>query len=260
MHSHKVLNVIGTVAILFLVFPLIFIIITSFGTGSTIEFPIKGFTFNWYLHILDQPDMISGLETSLLVSFIASAFGLLIGIPAVYAMFRGGIHHTAWFQMLFLSPTFLPEVVIGFSLYQGLIITLHWPMMISLIVGYFLLGFPFVIRLVGAGLNMMDPHMEEAAWISGCSRLKGFFKIVLPNIKSSIAAAFIFSFINSFNSIPVTLFLSGPGFNMLPTSILNYMQENYDPTISAISVILMLITTLIMMLINHFMGLNRLLK
>jgi putative spermidine/putrescine transport system permease protein len=82
--------------------------------------------------------------------------------------------------------------------------------------------------------------------------------IVLPNIKTSIIAAFMMCFINSFNNIPISLFLNGPELNMLPTAILNYLQNNYDPTVSAISVLLMIFTALVMFLVEKVLGINEL--
>jgi putative spermidine/putrescine transport system permease protein len=63
------------------------------------------------------------------------------------------------------------------------------------------------------------------------------------------------AFINSFNNIPVSQFLSGPGVTMLPTSLMNYIEYNYDPSVSALSVILMLGTIVLMYVIEKTLGL-----
>lgn len=89
---------------------------------------------------------------------------------------------------------------------------------------------------------------------------KRIFLIVLPNIKSSIIAAFMLCFINSFNNIPISLFMNGPSLTMLPPAILNYLQNNYDPTVSAISVLLMIFTALMMVLVEKAIGINSLTK
>lgn len=63
------------------------------------------------------------------------------------------------------------------------------------------------------------------------------------------------AFINSFNNIPVSQFLSGPGVSTLPTTLMNYIEYNYDPTVSALSVLLMLGTIVLMYLIEKTLGL-----
>lgn len=254
----KFSSVVGFLVLVILVVPLLIVVITSFGQESAISFPIKGFTFDWYKNVFQQPDFVEGLKMSALVAILASFLALLIGIPTVYVLTRFNIHHKDWFQTIFLSPALIPEIVIGFALYQALVISLQLPLLISLIVGHFLLCLPYVVRLITAGMMEFDESIEEAAWMVGYDKLSAFFKVVIPNIKQSVVAAFILSFITSFNNIPISLFLNGPDLNMLPTSILNYLENNYDPTVSAVSVILMIITASVMIIVEKYLGLNKL--
>lgn len=256
--KNKFLTIFSIIVLLFLLLPLLFVVVTSFNNQPTISFPIKGFTFKWYKNIVFQPDFVEGFRMSLIIAFLASFLSLLVGIPAVYAIVKGKIKHSSRLQAFFLSPTLIPEIVIGFAIYQALVIKWRFALFPSLLIGHFLLCLPYVIRLITASMEKLDPHIEEAAWINGASRLKAFFKVVLPNIQSAVISAFMVCFITSFNNIPVSLFLNGPGLNMLPTSILNYLQNNYDPTVSAISVVLMLFTAFLMWAVEHFLGLNQL--
>lgn len=251
-------SIVGFIVLLLLIMPLLIVVITSFGTEAAISFPIKGFTLEWYRNVFQQPDFVDGMKMSFIVAILASFIALLIGIPAVYALTRFKIHHKSWFQNIFLSPALIPEIVIGFALYQTLVISFGLPLFISLLIGHLLLCLPYVIRLLTAGLLDLDKRIEEAAWMVGYNKLITFFKVVVPNIKQSILAAFILSFITSFNNIPITLFMNGPSLNMLPTSILNYLENNYDPTVSAVSVILMFITAGLMIVAEKYLGLNKL--
>lgn len=254
--KNRALTIISIVILALIMFPLVLVVITSFNSQSSISFPINGFTFSWYANIFQQPDFVAGFESSLIVALIASTLALLIGIPAVYALTRYNIHHASWFQSFFLSPTLIPEIVIGFALYQATVIALRFPVFISLIIGHFLVCLPYVIRLITASMLLMDPHVEEAGWMCGCSQRKSFFLVVLPNIKASIIAAFMMCFINSFNNLPISLFMNGPSLTMLPPAILNYLQNNYDPTVSAISVVLMVFTALMMFLVEKAIGIK----
>lgn len=58
-------------------------------------------------------------------------------------------------------------------------------------------------------MEQLDYSMEEVAWTLGCTRLRAFIQIVLPNVSSGIFAAFMLAFVNSFNNVPVSMFLSG---------------------------------------------------
>jgi putative spermidine/putrescine transport system permease protein len=84
--------------------------------------------------------------------------------------------------------------------------------------------------------------------------------VVLPNITSGISAAFMLAFINSFNNIPVSMFLSGPGVSTFPATLMNYIEYNYDPTVSAVSVVLMAVTVLLMVIVDKTLGVAALAK
>ncbi len=255
MRKQKGMTIIAIFVFLFLFLPLLLIIITSFGTESAIKFPIKGFTLDWYLNVFQTESFISGFKLSLTIGVLATLLALLIGIPISYVLNRYKITGKSQFKSFFLSPTIIPGIVVGYVLFQWIVIKLGFSVFIGLLIGHFLISLPYIIRVVGSSLEKMDVSVEEAAWTLGCTRQKAVIKIVLPNISSGIFASFMLAFVNSFNNVPVSMFLSGPGVNMLPTSILSFMEYNYDPTVSALSVIIMLLTVVMMVIIEKTLGL-----
>lgn len=108
--------------------------------------------------------------------------------------------------------------------------------------------------------SSFDFSIEEAAWSLGCPKGAAFFKVVLPNVTSGISSAFMLAFINSFNNIPVSMFLTGPGVSTFPATLMNYIEYNYDPTVSAVSVLLMAATVLIMVIVDRTLGIASLAK
>ena len=83
---------------------------------------------------------------------------------------------------------------------------------------------------------------------------------MLPNVSSGIISSFLLAFINSFNNIPVSMFLTGPGIVTLPNTLMSYVEYNYDPTVSAVSVMLMLTTIGIMFVVEKTLGIAALSK
>ena len=136
-----------------------------------------------------------------------------------------------------------------------IVVNLRLPIIPGLIIGHFLISVPYVIRVVGSSMEQVDVSIEEAAWTLGCTKKRAFVTVLLPNITSGIFAAFMLAFVNSFNNVPVSMFLSGPGVTMLPTTLLSYMEFNYDPSVSALSVILMFVTIGVMIVIEKSTGL-----
>lgn len=255
MRKQKGLTIIVGLVFAFLFLPLVLIAVTSFGENATIQFPIEGFTFKWYSNIFVSDTFVKGFTLSLQIGLLATILALIVGVPAAYALARSSIKGRTWLKSFFLSPTIVPGIVVGYSLFQFVVIGLKLPVFQGLLLGHFLISLPYIIRVVGSSMEQLDFSIEEVAWTLGCTKLKAFGKIVIPNITSGIFASFMLAFINSFNNIPVSMFLSGPGVSTLPTSLLNYIEYNYDPTVSAISVLLMLGTIVLMYLIEKTLGL-----
>ena len=260
MRKNKLLTIFSTLVFLFLFIPLVIIAVTAFGEESTITFPIKSVSFKWFANVFASESFISSFILSIQIALLATLIALLVGIPAAYVMARYSFKGKKFFKGFFLSPTIIPGIVVGFSLFQFMVIKLRIPVFYGLLLGHFLSVLPYIIRVVGSSLEQFDFSIEEAAWSLGCNKFSSFFKVVLPNITSGISAAFMLAFINSFNNIPISMFLSGPGVTTFPMSLMNYIEYYYDPTVSAVSVLLMLATIIIMFIVEKTLGIASLSK
>ncbi len=255
LRKNKWLTMLAILVFLFLFLPLIIIVVTSFGTEAIITFPIKGFTIDWYIMALTSKAFMSSLQLSLIIGVVATLIALIVGIPSAYVLSRDRFKGKKFLNTFFLSPTLIPGIVVGYSIFQMIVVHLRLPIIPGLIIGHFLISVPYVIRVVGSSMEQVDVSIEEAAWTLGCTKKRAFVIVLLPNIVSGIFAAFMLAFVNSFNNVPVSMFLSGPGVTMLPTTLLSYMEFNYDPSVSALSVILMFVTIGVMVVIEKSTGL-----
>ncbi len=255
LRKNKWLTMLAILVFLFLFLPLIIIVVTSFGTEAIITFPIKGFTIDWYIMALTSKAFMSSLQLSLIIGVVATLIALIVGIPSAYVLSRDRFKGKKFLNTFFLSPTLIPGIVVGYSIFQMIVVNLRLPIIPGLIIGHFLISVPYVIRVVGSSMEQVDVSIEEAAWTLGCTKKRAFVIVLLPNIVSGIFAAFMLAFVNSFNNVPVSMFLSGPGVTMLPTTLLSYMEFNYDPSVSALSVILMFVTIGVMVVIEKSTGL-----
>ena len=255
--KNRTLQLITIVTFAFIFIPLVMIVVTAFGEESTIRFPIKGFTLNWFSKILANRSIMKSMGTSVSLAFGATSLALLVGIPATYALSKGQGKINNLLKSFFLSPTLIPGMVVGYTFFLFIIIKLNMPVTLALVLGHFIIVLPYIIRVVGSALNEFDGSIEEAAWSLGCTKIQAFFQVVLPNIVSGILAAFLLAFINSFNNIPVSMFLVGPGVKTLPIDLMNYIEYTYDPGISAISFLIMGVTIILMLIIDKTIGMNK---
>ena len=105
----------------------------------------------------------------------------------------------------------MPGIIVGLALLRYLVVPFRVDVVLALFLAHTALVLPYAVRVVSASLDNLRSDIEEAAVLLGSSRLGAFFRVVMPNIRGGILAAFILGFVTSFNQVPVSLFLSGPG-------------------------------------------------
>ena len=255
--THPLLIAFAVLVFFFLLGPLVIIIGSALSETSYLTFPPQGLTLHWFENIFEISAFRRTMMTSFMLAVGGTALSMLIGIPAAYALARYRVEVPRFLGNVFVLPILIPEIVLGFSLMKSLATGMGLPITLSLLVGHALLVLPYCVWVVGASLNNFDFSIEEAAVSLGCTRAKAFFTVVLPNIQAGIIAGFILAFITSLNDMAVALFLTGPGISTLPIEVFTYVQQFFDPTVSAVSVLLMGVTILVMMLIERSLGLSK---
>ncbi|UNK18690.1 ABC transporter permease [Paenibacillus sp. N3/727] len=254
--QHHGLAVFTILAYIFLLGPLIIIMATSFGEGSVLKFPPEGFSLKWYQNIFEVDMFLTTFKVTIIVALVGNLIALLLGVPAAYALSRYQFKGKGLLNSIFISPILIPGVVLGFTMLKYLVVRFQLPVYTSLLIGHIVLMMPFIIRVIGSSLSNFDYSVEEASMSLGASRLKTFFTVVLPNIRSGLIAGVLLAFLESFNNVDISVFMTGPGVSTLPIQMLTYVENYFDPTIAAISVLLMMITALLMFSIERLMGLS----
>jgi len=244
------------IVFIFLLGPLLIISVTSFEPGTVLKFPPASFSLRWYQNIFDVEMFPKTFTTSMMISLLGNVLALLLGIPAAYALSRYKFRGRDLLNAVFLSPILIPGIVLGFTMLKYLIVLYHLPIYLGLLIGHTVIMLPFIIRVISSSLSNFDFAIEEAALSLGAGHLQSFFKVVLPNIRSGIIAGVLIAFLESFNNVDISLFMTGPGVSTLPIQMLTYVENYFDPTIAAISVLLMVITGLLMFGIEKVMGLS----
>jgi putative spermidine/putrescine transport system permease protein len=257
MKKSKLLVLIFVIMFIFLLGPFLVILLSSFSGDATMKFPPQGFSLQWYAKVFNIKMFRTTFIVSLKTGLAATATALLLGIPVAYANVRHRYRGKAALELFFSSPAIVPGLVIGFALLRFFILLTNMPIMTGLYIGHTAILFPYTVRVVSASLRNFDPAIEEAAISLGSSRLRSFFSVVFPNIRSGLAAAFILAFITSFNNVPISLFLTGPGVATLPIQMLVYMEYYFDPTISALSSIIIILTILIVQSAEKLLGITK---
>ncbi|WP_378933471.1 ABC transporter permease [Metabacillus herbersteinensis] len=247
----------------FIILPVVMVIWISFFSTQLITFPPKGYSVHWYTDLLEHSDFLGSFFLSLKVSFFAMILSLILGLLGSIALIRFQFKGKKFLELLFLSPLIVPTIITGIAIYVFLYNFERWsnmdlvPSAWSLILAHVIISIPWTVRLISAGLQSISPSLEEAAIDLGSTRFKAFCDIVLPNLRPSIIAAGILSFIHSFNNLEISLMLVSPGETTLPIEILNYVFWKVDPLIAAVSTVQIILIGILMWIANRFIKISK---
>lgn len=229
----------------FILAPLVVVVASSLTTTGYLTFPPQGITFKWYPAILDNPKFMESFVTSMKLAVCAVAVSVSTGVLASYAINRYRSRTASALEQVFLSPLMLPAVVFGLGLLFLLSASGWRGSFMGGLLAHVIVASPFVVRASLAGFRAMDPRLEEASRSLGAGPVRTFFTVTLPTVAGSVASGAIFAFVISFDEAVVTLFLIGPDFETLPVTIFTYVQYSNDPTVAAVSAVLVVFCALL---------------
>ena len=237
----------------FLIGPFFIIIAAGLSAGENLAFPPEGLSLKWYWAVFE----VESFALSMFLAVFGTLSALVLGVPAAYALSRYRLPFAETVKTIVAAPIIVPGIIVGLGLLRYLVIPLNFTVSLALFMAHTALVIPYAVRVVTASLENLRSDMEEAAILLGCTRFGAFVKVVLPNIRGGVLAAFILGFVTSFNQVPVSLFLSGPGVRTLPIDMLAYMEITYDPSVAALSALLAIMSVGIIFLAEKFLGFSR---
>lgn len=253
-------RVLVAVLYLFLLAPLLVVLVISFNADSYLSFPPEKWSLRWYAALADNTAFIEGFRVSLVLASSAAAGAVLIGIPAALALSRYRFRGREAFVTFFTMPLMVPSVVLGLGLLlvlSPLRLTASYP---GLLLAHIVLVVPFVIRTTATSLMTLPSEYQEAAYSLGATPWKAFYRVTLPLVAPGVIAGAAIAFLVSFDETVVTLFLVGPQLTTLPVEIFRYVEYQTDPSVAALSVVLVLISVAGVVLIERLLGLGRALR
>ena len=202
--------------VLFIVLPIAAVVLVSFSSASFIVFPMAGFSFRWYRHIVEYRPFIDSLIVSVELAFASAICSAALGVPAALALARSRNPAAGALVNLLVAPVSVPAIVLGFALLYflaGLGLGLSF---ISLLIAHSVAGMPYVVRTVLATYRGVAPALEEAASILGADRWQVLRHVTLPMVRPGIFAGATFAVLTSLDNLPLSYFFGSASTNTLP--------------------------------------------
>ncbi len=243
--------------LLYMLVPLAVVIGSSVSASEFLVFPPKGLSLRWYGEVLGSQKYLAAGWTSLQLAFVVTILAVVIGTPAAIAIYRLKFRGAEALGALFLSPLILPTLIFAIGLLMLFSIHGGGPSFVALAIGHLVICLPYVVRTVGAALAASSRDTEEAARVMGARLWQRYWFVVLPECRAGIAAGAFFAFNISFDDAVVALFLRAPGLDTLPLRIYGELEFSPDPSVAAVSTIMIGFTILTIFAIDRLFGLDR---
>lgn len=237
---------IGALVCAYLVLPIVFIVLLSFGSSRWLIFPPPDWTLKWYGEFFDGPQWIDSLLTSLQVAVIVMVLSVVLGLFASFAIVRGRFRGRTLLRIALLSPMVLPVVVLAIGLYALLLRLGLDGTMFGIVAAHLVIALPFSVIMISNSLIGFDRAIEDAAVVCGASPLTARLRVTLPSIRLGIAGAAIFSFLASWDEVVLAIFMSSPRIQTFPVRIWTVLRQDLTPVIAAASSLLILLTTVVL--------------
>ena len=243
--------------VLFLVVPILVSAVLSFDDREFIgQFPPTSFSLRWYRSFLQNPSYSDGLIVSLKLALLATAISTAVGACTAFVLAETRWRGRALVETLFLSPKFVPTVVIGFSM-LGFASAMHiFDAFTRLVMGHIVITIPFTVRATLASLVGIRRSLSEAAISLGAPPWRAFIDVTLPLARTGIIAGALMAFALSFDEVAVSIFLTDAFTQTLPVALVAEMRANLNLTVAAISTIFATIALLIVLFLDRAVGLD----
>jgi putative spermidine/putrescine transport system permease protein len=236
--AHAGVYLVLILGLAFIVLPIAIVVVNSFNSSPFGIWPPPGFSTRWYTNMFDNAGFGAPTVKSLEVAVVSTVGALVIGTLTGIGIARYRFLGRRAFQGFVAAPLIVPKVAIGFAAFI-LFLKLGWyGDFFTVVLAHIVITLPFVVTLVVAGLARVDRTLEDAAMDLGAAPRQVFWRATLPQMKGALAAAAAFSFIISFDELDATIFIVGQTDNTLPVAMFIYMEKYQDPTLAALSTIL----------------------
>lgn len=245
--------------VLFMLAPLIIVCLVAFTPGQTLSIPWRDYSLRWFRAVFEHSDLVQSFWNSLGVAAVAATVSVALAVPAGLAIARFEFRGRQALNGLLLSPLIVPHLVLGVAMLRLFALMDARGSSVWLTTAHVVIVTPYALRLVIAALAGMDPAIEQAAQSLGASRWTIFRRITLPLMLPGITGGWMLAFINSFDEVTMSIFITSPQTVTLPVRMYMLATESIDPMMAAVSALIVGLTAAVMVVLDRLYGLDKIL-
>lgn len=240
----------------FLFAPIIVLLIFSFNEAKSLSV-FSEFSLKWYKELFRDENTLESVKNTVILALSATGVSTVMGTAAAFGIYRV---RKDWYKTVFNTvtniPMINPDIITGISMMLvfvfvgrlfGMATSLNfW----TILIAHVTFCLPYVIFQVLPKLQQMDYALVEAAQDLGCTPLRAFFKVTLPEIMPGIITGAIMAFTLSLDDFVISYFTSGNDFQTLPIRIYGMTKKTVTPKMYALATIIFFVTLALLLLSN----------
>mgnify|MGYP002557955479 CR=1 FL=1 len=232
----------------FFYLPILVTMIFSFNSSKSLT-RFTGFSLRWYQELLGNGEVIKAVYVSVTIAIIATIVSTILGTITAIGLSKSKKVIKELLLNINNIPILNPEIVTAISL-MLLFSSLGFRKgYLTMLLAHIAFCIPYVMLSVMPKIKSLDPNLADAAMDLGATPWQALTKVVVPQITPGIVAGALIAFTMSVDDFIISYFVTGRGVKNL--SIMVYtMSKRVNPSINAISTLVVVIITIVLVIIN----------
>jgi spermidine/putrescine transport system permease protein len=227
----------------FLYLPIGVLVVYSFNASKN-PYTWGGFSGQWYTKLWHNEALLSAAVNSLVLAVSAAALSTLIGTLTAIALHRYRFRGKRVLNGMLFVVMMSPDIVLAISLLALFILLGVQLGYLSLLLAHITFCLPFVVVTVYSRLSGFNPQILEAARDLGASELRTILTVLVPIIFPAVLAGWLLGFTLSLDDVVVSMFVTGPTFEVLPLRIYSMVRLGLKPEVNALAAVLLALSLL----------------
>ncbi len=233
--------------LLFIYLPILYVVFFSFNESKSLT-NFTGFSLRWYRNMLTDRTMLEAIRTTVVVAVVATVVSTAVGTIAAIGLSKSRKLLRSIVLEINNLPVMNPDIVTAIGL-MLLFVSLKIKLSLwTLILSHISFCIPYVILSIMPKLRQLDDNVAEAALDLGATPWQALTKVIIPQIFPAIVSGALIAFSMSFDDFVISFFTAGVGINNI--SMYVYSMKRYNPSINALSTVIVLVVTVILILVN----------
>lgn len=233
---------------IFFYLPIVYTVVFSFNSSRSLTH-FEGFSFRWYEKMFNDASMMESIFYTIAIAVLATIVSTIIGTITAIGLSKSKNLIRNMVGHINDLPIMNPEIVTAIGLLMFFSALGARKGFGTLLLAHIMFCTPYVILSVTPKLRSLDPNLADAALDLGATPWQALTKVIVPQIRPGIVAGALIAFTMSFDDFIISYFVTGNGVNNI--SIMVYtMSKRVNPSINALSTIIIIIITAVLLLAN----------